>query len=271
MAARLCGATQISEIMTTRRRIDLLLVERGFFESRAKAQAAIAAGLVTVNGVSAVKAAAEVFIDAELSATPAHPYVSRGGVKLAAALDHGNTHVAGTICLDIGASTGGFSEVLALRGAKRVYAIDVGHGQLHPSLQVRSEIISLEGTDIRNVTPAQLGEPPEIIVIDASFISLKLILPAAFSLAASHCTLIALIKPQFELKRSALKKGIVREESLRSQVCDDIATFISSHGWRVRAAFPSPITGGDGNIEFFVIANRDETLSSAPSAGMLPR
>jgi 23S rRNA (cytidine1920-2'-O)/16S rRNA (cytidine1409-2'-O)-methyltransferase len=257
--------------MNTRRRIDLLLVERGLFESRAKAQAAIAAGLVSADGNVVAKASIEVSTDATLQATPAHPYVSRGGVKLAAALEHGNIEVADKVCLDIGASTGGFSEVLALRGARRVYAVDVGHGQLHASLKDRTQIVSLEGTDIRNVTPEQLGERPQIIVIDASFISLKLVLPAAFALAANRCTLIALIKPQFELKRSALKKGVVREEALRGQVCDDIAAFIAGHGWRARPVFPSPITGGDGNVEFFVIAEHNEPLSSSPSAVMLPQ
>ena len=146
--------------MTERRRIDLLLVERGLFESRAKAQAAIAAGLVTANGVTVTKAANEITIDAVLTATPAHPYVSRGGVKLAGALDYGTIDVAGKICLDIGASTGGFSEVLALRGARRITAVDVGHGQLHPKLRGHSEIVSMEGTDIRALTATQLGEPP---------------------------------------------------------------------------------------------------------------
>lgn len=256
--------------MTDRRRIDLLLVERGLFESRAKAQAAIAAGLVTANDAVISKPSSEVATDAALVAAPAHPYVSRGGVKLAAALDHGNIDVSGKICLDIGASTGGFSEVLALRGARRIVAVDVGHGQFHPSLQSRTEIVSLEGTDIRNLTHAQLGEAPQLIVIDVSFISLKLVLPAAFALAATHCTLVALIKPQFEVKRSDLKKGILRDEALRAQVCNGIVEFVATCGWNARLIFPSPITGGDGNVEFFVIAERGETLPSAAPADMLP-
>jgi 23S rRNA (cytidine1920-2'-O)/16S rRNA (cytidine1409-2'-O)-methyltransferase len=245
-----------------RRRIDLLLVERGLFESRARAQAAIAAGLVTADGAPVTKASSEVPTDAALIATPAHPFVSRGGVKLAAALDRAGIYVKDKVCLDIGASTGGFSEVLAQRGARRIVAIDVGHGQLHPSLHGRPEIVSLEGTDIRNVTPAQLGEAPQLIVIDVSFISLKLVLPAAFALAAPVSTLVALIKPQFEVKRRDLKKGIVRDEALRAQVCDDIAAFLAAAGWSVLPPFPSPITGGDGNVEFFVIASRGQALSS---------
>jgi 23S rRNA (cytidine1920-2'-O)/16S rRNA (cytidine1409-2'-O)-methyltransferase len=257
--------------MTERRRIDLLLVERGLFESRAKAQAAIAAGLVAANGVTITKAASEIAADAALTATPAHPYVSRGGVKLAGALDHSAIDVAGKVCLDIGASTGGFSEVLALRGARLITAVDVGHGQFHPKLQGHSEIVSLEGTDIRTLTPAQLGEAPEIIVIDVSFISLKLVLPAAFSLAASRCALVTLIKPQFELKRSDAKKGVVRDEALRAQVCDDIAAFIAAHGWQIRPIFQSPITGGDGNVEFFVVAHRNDALPPTPSGPRVPR
>ena len=243
--------------MAGRRRVDLLLVERGLFESRARAQAAIAAGLVLANDVVVTKASSEIPADATLIATPAHPYVSRGGVKLVAALDHGGIDVKGKVCLDIGASTGGFSEVLALRGARRIVAVDVGHGQLHPKLQGKSGIVSLEGTDIRTLTPAQLGEPPQLIVIDVSFISLKLVLPAAFALAAPSCTLVALIKPQFEVRRSDLKKGIVRDETLRTQVCDGIVAFVAAQGWRAQPPFPSPITGGDGNVEFFVIASRD--------------
>jgi len=243
--------------MAGRRRVDLLLVERGLFESRAKAQAAIAAGLVLADDTVVTKASSEIPVDATLVATPAHPYVSRGGVKLAAALDHGGIDVKDKICLDIGASTGGFSEVLAQRGAKRIVAVDVGHGQLHPKLQSRPEIVSFEGTDIRTLTPAQLDEPPQLIVIDVSFISLKLVLPAAFALAAPSCTVVALIKPQFEVRRSDLKKGIVRDDALRTQVCDEIAAFITAQGWHAQPPFPSPITGGDGNVEFFVIASRD--------------
>jgi 23S rRNA (cytidine1920-2'-O)/16S rRNA (cytidine1409-2'-O)-methyltransferase len=246
--------------MSTRRRADLLLVERGLFESRAKAQAAIAAGLVTADGATVTKASAEISIDAALNATPAHPYVSRGGVKLAAALDAGRIEVTGRVCLDIGASTGGFTEVLLERGASRVHAVDVGHGQLHPRLQARREIVSLEGTDIRTVEPNRFPERPDLIVIDVSFISLKLVIPTALHLAAPRADIIALIKPQFELKRSALKKGIVRDEGLQQAVCDDIAAFFVARECEVIAALPSPITGGDGNREYFVIARRHSAV-----------
>ena len=158
--------------MASRTRIDRLLVERGLFESRAKAQAAIAAGRVTADELVVVKPSDEVATDAILRAEPAHPYVSRGGVKLAFALDHFRFEPSGRVCLDVGASTGGFSEVLLARGARRIYAIDVGRGQLHPSLRMRPQIVSLEATDIRNLDPARLSERPDFVVVDVSFISL---------------------------------------------------------------------------------------------------
>src|SRR6185312_1699971 len=186
--------------MTTpeRMRADRLLVERGLFDSRAKAQAAIEAGLVQANGATVRKASEEIARDADLTASPAHPYVSRGGVKLAAALDHFAIDPKGRVCLDVGASTGGFTQVLVVRGAKRVYAVDVGRGQLHDSLRGRPEIVSLEETDIRTLPASSFDAPPDLITIDVSFISLKLVLPAATALAAPSATLVALIKPQFE-------------------------------------------------------------------------
>ena len=164
-------------------RIDRLLVERGLFESRAKAQAAIEAGLVTVDDVPVTKAAAEVASGAVLRAQPAYPFVSRGGVKLVAALDHFGFDPAGRICLDVGASTGGFTEVLLGRGARKVFAVDVGHDQLHPRLRARPEVVLLEGNDIRNLAAERI-EPPDMITIDVSFISLRLVLPLALALRA---------------------------------------------------------------------------------------
>ncbi len=237
-------------------RIDRLLVERGLFDSRARAQAAIEAGLVTANGAPVRKASEDVAIDAKLKATPAHPYVSRGGLKLAAALDHFRFDPTGRVCLDVGASTGGFAQVLLDRGAKRVTAVDVGHGQLHASLHGRPGLVSLERTDIRTLTPAQLGEPPDLVVVDVSFISLKLVLPAALALAKAEAQLVALIKPQFEAGRPAVKKGVVRDAAVHAAVCDDIAAFVASLGWRVRGVIPSPIEGGDGNVEFLLGAAR---------------
>jgi 23S rRNA (cytidine1920-2'-O)/16S rRNA (cytidine1409-2'-O)-methyltransferase len=238
--------------MSTRQRADRLLVERGLFDSRAKAQAAIAAGLVTANEAPVRKASEEIAVDAALSATPVHPYVSRGGVKLAAALDHFKFDPNGRICLDVGASTGGFTQVLLERGAKRVYAVDVGHGQLHESLRGRPEIVSLEQTDTRTLSAAQLNEPPDLVTVDVSFISLKLALPPALALAKTPAQLIALIKPQFEAGRAQAKKGIVRDPAVHAAVCDDISAFVASLGWRVLGIIPSPIAGGDGNAEFLL-------------------
>jgi 23S rRNA (cytidine1920-2'-O)/16S rRNA (cytidine1409-2'-O)-methyltransferase len=238
--------------MTSRQRADRLLVERGLFPSRTKAQAAIAAGLVTANEAPVRKASDEIAVDAALSATPAHPYVSRGGVKLAAALNHFKFDPQGRICLDVGASTGGFTQVLLERGAKRVYAVDVGHGQLHESLRGRPEIVSLEQTDIRTLSAAQLNEPPDLVTVDVSFISLKLALPPALTLAKTPAQLIALIKPQFEAGRAQAKKGIVRDPAVHAAVCDDISAFVASLGWRVLGIIPSPIAGGDGNAEFLL-------------------
>jgi 23S rRNA (cytidine1920-2'-O)/16S rRNA (cytidine1409-2'-O)-methyltransferase len=243
--------------MTSRQRADRLLVARGLFESRAKAQAAIAAGLVTANGVAVRRPSEEIAADAALSAAPEHPWVSRGGVKLVAALDHFHFDPKGHVCLDVGASTGGFSEVLVARGAKRVYAVDVGTGQLHAKLKARPEIMSLENTDIRTLDPALLPQPPDFVVIDASFISLKLVLPPAVALASRPGWLIALIKPQFEVGRGGTKKGVVRDPAAHEAVCADIAAFVQSLGCIVRGIFPSPIAGGDGNREFFVGAVRE--------------
>jgi 23S rRNA (cytidine1920-2'-O)/16S rRNA (cytidine1409-2'-O)-methyltransferase len=238
--------------MSRRRRADRLLVERGLFESRAKAQAAIEAGLVTANNVTVRKASEEILLDAELHARPAHPYVSRGGVKLQAALDHFGFDPRGRTCLDIGASTGGFTQVLLERGAKRIYAVDVGHGQLHASLRKKPEVISLEGTDIRTLSPARFDELPDLITIDVSFISLKLVFPAALALAKRPAQLIALIKPQFEAGRPHLKKGVLRDTAIRKAICDDIAAFMTSFDWRVLGVIPSPLEGGDGNVEFLL-------------------
>jgi 23S rRNA (cytidine1920-2'-O)/16S rRNA (cytidine1409-2'-O)-methyltransferase len=244
-------------MITPRQRADRLLVERGLFDSRAKAQAAIAAGLVIANDVTVRKASETIAVDADLRATPAYPYVSRGGVKLAAALDHFGFDPHGRVCLDVGASTGGFTQVLLERGAKLLYAIDVGRGQLHKSLRLRPEVVSLEETDIRTFSPARLDTTPDLIVVDVSFISLKLALPAALALAKMPAQLVALIKPQFEAGRALVKRGIVRDGAVHAAVCDDISAFVASLGWRVLGIIPSPIAGGDGNAEFLLGAAHD--------------
>jgi 23S rRNA (cytidine1920-2'-O)/16S rRNA (cytidine1409-2'-O)-methyltransferase len=238
--------------MTDRKRADQLLVERGLFESRTRAQAAIAAGLVTANGIVLRKPSDGVVTDAVIEAAPEHPWVSRGGLKLVAALDHFGFDPAGRACLDVGASTGGFTEVLLARRARRVYAVDVGRGQLHARLRERPEVVSLEETDIRTFDPARLPDPPDLAVADVSFISLKLILPALNPLLRRPAELIALIKPQFEAGRKHLKKGVVRDAAVHATACEDIAAFAISGGWTVAGIIPSPIAGGEGNKEFLM-------------------
>ena len=156
----------------------------------------------------------------------------------------------------VGAATGGFTEVLLARGARRVYAVDVGRGQLHPSLRARPEIVCMEATDVRRLDPTRLAERPDFVVIDVSFISLKLVLPAALGLVQTPASLIALIKPQFEAGRHRVKGGIVRDARVHAAVCDDISAFVASCGCMVAGMVPSPIPGGDGNREFFIAAER---------------
>jgi 23S rRNA (cytidine1920-2'-O)/16S rRNA (cytidine1409-2'-O)-methyltransferase len=243
--------------MTTRKRADVLLVERGLFESRTRAQAAIAAGLVTADGVPLRKASDEVAAEAVLRATPEHPFVSRGALKLAAALDHFGFDPGGDICLDVGASTGGFTEMLLASGASKVYAVDVGRGQLHARLRADPAVVSLEETDIRALDPSRLSELPDSATVDVSFISLKLVLPALDRLLRRPSWLVALIKPQFEAGRRHLKKGIVRDPAIHAAVCGDIADVTRALGWAVAGVIEAPITGVTGNREFLLGARRD--------------
>jgi 23S rRNA (cytidine1920-2'-O)/16S rRNA (cytidine1409-2'-O)-methyltransferase len=242
--------------MTKTKRADIVLVERGLFESRAKAQAAIAAGLVSADGIPVRKASDTISAGAVLSAAAAHPYVSRGALKLVAALDHFGFDPADRICLDVGASTGGFTEVLLARGARSVYAVDVGRDQLHARLRAQARVVVLEQTDIRSLGGAALAQLPDLVTIDVSFISLKLVLPALDRLARCPAELIALIKPQFEAGKGGVKKGIVRDPAVHAAVCDAIAAFTASLGWHVTGIIPSPIEGGEGNREFLLGARR---------------
>ncbi len=232
-----------------RKRADTLLVERGLFESRARAQAAIEAGLVTANDKQVMKPSESIPADALLQAQPAHPFVSRGGVKLTAALQQYPIEIENHVCLDVGASTGGFTEVLLANGASLVFAVDVGREQLHPSLRGHPKVVSMEETDIRNFEGKRLPMRPDIVVIDVSFISLKAVLPVPMHL-------LALIKPQFEAPRKHSKRGIIRNAMVHQEICDDIAAFVSSLGCTGIQVFPSSIKGGDGNIEFFIGARR---------------
>jgi 23S rRNA (cytidine1920-2'-O)/16S rRNA (cytidine1409-2'-O)-methyltransferase len=250
------AAKSAARTPTARKRADTLLVERGLFESRARARAAIEAGLVTANDKQVEKPSETVPADAVLRAQPAHPFVSRGGVKLAGALERYPIEIEGHVCLDVGASTGGFTEVLLANGASLVFSIDVGREQLHPSLRGHPRIVSMEETDIRDYEGKRLAMRPDVVVIDVSFISLKAVLPVALSLAAAPMHLLALIKPQFEGQRKHSKRGVIRDAEVHRQVCDDIAAFAASHGCTDIEIFPSPITGGDGNVEFFIGARR---------------
>ncbi len=240
-----------------RKRADIVLVERGFFSSRARAQAAIAAGLVSVGGVTIKKASDEVAGDARIEAEAAHPWASRGGVKLAAALDAFALDPAGLVCLDVGASTGGFTDVLLAHGAATVVAVDVGHGQLDPRLAADSRIRSLEGVDARALTAEALGEPPSAIVVDVSFIAQRLVLPHVLKLAAERAWLVSLIKPQFELERADLVKGRVTSEAALARACEGVRTAIEAQGWKALGLMPSPILGGAGAREFLIAARHD--------------
>ncbi len=240
--------------MPERIRADRLLLERGLFDSRARAQAAILAGHVTADGVTVRKPSDNISVDAVVLATPEHPYVSRGGMKLAAALDHFGIEPAGRICLDVGASTGGFTDLLLTRGARHVHAIDVGRDQMHPRLRGHARVSVQEATDIRKRAP--FADPPDLAVIDVSFISLTLVLPAVSALLTPSAELVALIKPQFEAGRGNLKKGVVRDEAVHHAVCATIEQAIAGLGWSVQGTIPSPITGGDGNREFLIAARR---------------
>jgi len=237
-----------------RKRADVVLVERGIFASRARAQAAIAAGLVTVGGVAVCKASEEIDEAAPIEAEAPHPYVSRGGVKLAAALDAFALDPAGLVCLDIGASTGGFTDVLIKRGAARVVAIDVGHGQFDPRLAADPRVVCLEGVDARALTADRLGVAPGAIVCDVSFISQRLVLPHALKLAARPAWLVSLIKPQFEVGPGEIVKGRVRSEKALARACDEVGACIAAQGWMLVGLIPSPLRGGAGAQEFLAAA-----------------
>jgi 23S rRNA (cytidine1920-2'-O)/16S rRNA (cytidine1409-2'-O)-methyltransferase len=241
----------------SRKRADVLLVERGFFDSRAKARAAIEAGGVTVGGRVVAKASEALDEDAEILAAPAHPWVGRGALKLVHALDLWPVEVAGRVVLDVGASTGGFTEVCLQRGAARVYAVDVGRGQLHPTLAADARVVALEGTDARSLSPELVPQPPQLIVTDVSFIGLAKALPAALGLAVDGADLVALVKPQFEVGPERVGKGgLVKDEAARAGALQGVGDFLEASGWAVQASVDSPIEGGDGNREFLLWARK---------------
>jgi 23S rRNA (cytidine1920-2'-O)/16S rRNA (cytidine1409-2'-O)-methyltransferase len=233
-------------------RADRLLVERGLFESRAKAQAAIAAGNVTADGAPVRKASDMLAAEAFLQAAPEHPWVSRGGLKLAAALDHFGFDPRGRACLDVGASTGGFTDCLLQRGAAHVTALDVGHNQIAYRLRTEPRVSVVEGVNARYLDPARIGVPFELIVVDVSFISLTLVLPPIFGCLAPGGFVIVLIKPQFELDPTKVGKGgVVRDSKLHDEAVDKVYRFVTGPLQREwLGVIESPIRGAKGNREF---------------------
>ena len=242
-------------------RADVFLVSHGFAASRTEAQAAIKAGGVEADGQKITKAAQKLSDGMRISYEPAHPYVSRGGVKLAAALDHFHLSPEGRVCLDIGASTGGFTQVLLERGPARVYAVDVGHGQLHRKIASDPRVTRIDGLNARDLSPAHIPEPPRAIAADVSFISLKLALAPALQLAASDAWAVLLVKPQFELgPRGVSRSGLVRDDSLRESALQNVTAWVKAQGWQVLGSIESPIAGGEGNREYLLAAQRAEGL-----------
>ena len=239
-------------------RADVFLVKHGFAASRAEAQAAIAAGTVRADGTAVGKPSQALNPGMDIAYAPAHPYVSRGGVKLASALDHFALSPEGHVCLDLGASTGGFTHVLLARGAERVYAIDVGHGQLHPRIAADPRVVAREGINARDLASDVVPEAAQAIVADLSFIRLELALPPALAMAAKGAWLVALVKPQFELGPEAVGKGgIVRDPAARTGALMQFQQWLTGiAGWTVLGSMESPIAGGDGNREYLLAARR---------------
>lgn len=236
-----------------RTRIDVLLVERGLAASRERARALLLAGQVRVGGRVVTKAGTFVTTtDAVEVATADHPYVGRGGVKLAHSLDVFGVHVERRRCLDIGASTGGFTDVLLQRGAAQVVALDVGHGQLDWAIRSNPRVTVVEHFNARRLTPADLPGPVDLVVIDVSFISLRLILPVVPPVLGEGADVVALVKPQFEAGRGEAPKGIVRDETVRRRVLAEIRASAAEVGLTAVAETESPITGHEGNIEFLL-------------------
>ena len=242
----------------SRLRLDQLLVARGLAESRAKAKAAIEAGGVTVDGAPARAASQAVSEEAVVTYVDAFRWVGRGALKLERALDLWPVAVDGRVVLDVGASTGGFTEVCLDRGAAQVFAVDVGTGQLHPKVAADPRVANLEKTDARDLTPAVITEAPSLIICDVSFISLSKVLPTALDLATPGADLITLVKPQFEADgpKAVGKKGVVKDPEAHAAAVAKVRDWLEASGWTVRGVADSPITGGDGNVEFLLWAQK---------------
>ncbi len=244
--------------MSAKRRIDQLLVERGLAESRARAQALVMAGLVFSGDSKIAKPGQQLADDAPLEVRGRdHPWVSRGGIKLAHAIAHFGLDPAGAVAMDIGSSTGGFTDVLLQGGAEHVFAVDSGTNQLAWKLRQDPRVTVLEQTSARILTRDQIDRPCNWVVCDASFISLAKVLERPLGLAAPRCTLVALIKPQFEVGREEVGKGgVVRDPALHERVCGEVRRWLEGAGWQVQGVVESPITGPQGNVEFLICAQR---------------
>lgn len=253
-------------------RVDVALVERGLVESRAKAQAVILAGLVYSDTRRIDKAGDQIPADAPLHLKGQdHPWVSRGGLKLVKGLDCFAIDPAGLTAIDVGASTGGFTDVLLTRGAAKVYAVDVGHGQLAWKLRQNPRVVVMEKTNARHLNAATVPDPLDLVVCDASFIGLEVVLPAAMTLTRPGAHMVALIKPQFEVGKGRVGKGgVVRDPALHDEVCERIRAWIDSlPGWRVLGITDSPILGPEGNKEFLIGASRSADAISTPESAPL--
>ena len=245
--------------MAKKRRLDQLLVDRGLVDSRTRAQALVMAGLVFSGETKLLKPGQQISDDAPLDVRGRdHPWVSRGGIKLAHAIDHFELDPAGVTAMDIGSSTGGFTDVLLQAGAAHVFAVDSGTNQLAWSLRQDPRVSVLEQTSARILTPAMIDRPCHWVVCDASFISLAKVLEVPLALAADPCRLVALIKPQFEVGREEVGKGgVVRDPALHRRVCDEVVAWAEGKGFAVQGVVESPITGPEGNVEFLISALRD--------------
>ena len=244
--------------MTARIRLDIALEQRGLAQSRARARDAVLRGTVTLNGALAKKPGQLVAATDSLGiADPAGTYVSRAALKLIAGLDAGAIAVAGKTCLDLGASTGGFSQVLAERGAEKIYAVDVGHGQLHEKLRGHPAILSMEGTNATALTRENIPEPIDLLVCDISFVSVAKVLAAPLALCRAGADAVILIKPQFEVGRQHIgKNGIVADAAAAAAAVSAIVAFMREAGWTLHQSLPSPIAGGDGNRETVALFRR---------------
>jgi 23S rRNA (cytidine1920-2'-O)/16S rRNA (cytidine1409-2'-O)-methyltransferase len=249
--------SDVKSCRMTRKRIDVLLVELGFSDSRAKARAAIEAGRVSADGAVVRRPSDKVGAEAVIVAEAAHPWVGRGALKLDHALSLWPIAVEGRVVLDLGASTGGFTQVCLARGAARVFAVDVGRGQLHPVVASDPRVADLQAVDARTLTTAQIVAEPQLVVCDISFVSLEKVLAIPLGLAAAGADLVALVKPQFEVGRAAVGKGgLVKDAAAQEAALASVCGYLEGQGWAVQARTDSPIAGGDGNREFLVWARK---------------